>query len=86
MMTEEEILNEQIRIANKAESAHTGYLADMFAKHRLTIFNRFSSSTLDPDELLSIKHAQIALDNLENVILSDIESGKLAKITLNKVT
>jgi len=78
-------LKEEVALADKAKRAHTTYLGDFFAEERLAIFNRFSNADMDTDTLLNIKHAQMALDNLEQVTLSQIETGQLAQQMLVEI-
>jgi len=75
-------LKDEIRLADSARHAYNAYLESYFAKERLSIFSSFCSSNTDRDTLVTIKHAQMALDSLETSVLQDIETGKLAAIML----
>ena len=83
MSREEEQLEREVILGEKAERAYTAYLQDLFASERLDIFNRFCCADTDPDTLANVKHEQMALDNLEQVTLTHIETGKMAKQQLN---
>jgi len=83
-MKEEElaILEREVHEASKAKVAYDSYLETFFEEERLNIFNRFCNSDMDSDTLLNVKHAQMALDNLEQAVLTVIDSGKMANRSL----
>lgn len=70
--------------AKVAKHAYDNYLNKQFEKERLELFNQFCNASVDSGELITIKHAQMALDGLEQRTLTIIESGKLATQQLNQ--
>jgi len=85
--TEEDTLDNEVSFAKKVESSYTTWLSDYFAKERLKSFNEFCNGgqSLDTDCLNAIHQRQLALDKIENDMLTYIETGKLASISLAKI-
>lgn len=77
-MIDKDKLRDEVRRAQIVENVHNIYLDDFFARERLNIFNKFNSVSATADILIGIKYEQMALDNLEQIVLTEIETGKLA--------
>jgi hypothetical protein len=79
-----EQLKNEVHLADIANRSYESYLKDHVEKKRLKIFEMFCNTTTDVDSMLTLKHAQMALDDIEQDTLSIISTGKLARIQLEK--
>lgn len=75
-------LDDEVSLGEVAKKAHSSYLEGYFAQERLNIFNAFCNAPNVPDVLISLKHSQEALDTLEEITLTQIETGRLASIMI----
>lgn len=82
-MADKDRLQLEISRAKIVEHAYDTFLEDFFSSERLNIFNKFSHVNSVDGILMGIKHEQMALDNLEQTVLTEIETGRLATQMLN---
>ena len=84
-MNEEQLLDE-ISLGDRARHAYESYVKEYIEQVNLNLFNEFSSSSVENiDRVLEIKRLQSAVKGLETSILQDIETGKLALISLEQL-
>jgi hypothetical protein len=72
------ILQEEVNIGNRAQQAYDIYLKDYFDKFQSNVAKQLYVSDLACDDILVIKYQITAIKALEEIILSDIETGQLA--------
>lgn len=81
---ENQLQNEQIH-GNKAKHAYNEFIKDFCEQKRVVLFDSFRQLNLTEEiAMMEIKRMLTAVDTLETEILTIIETGKLASITLNK--
>ena len=82
----EQLENERVR-GNKAEGVYTSYVKDFCQVKRESLFMTFSELPLTAErEMFEVKRMLFAIDTLEAEILSEIETGRLATVSLNEAT
>lgn len=75
---------EQI-IGGKAQRAYNEFIKDFCDDKRKSLFVAFSNLPLtDTENLMEVKRMLYAVDTLETEIMTVIETGKMASITLNE--
>lgn len=74
-------LNKEVVIGHKAAAAYSGYMKDYFDRQRKLLFDQFVVAN-DIDVSLTIRSAMDALSAVERSIQSDIDSGRMAELTL----
>ena len=72
------ILHEEVNIGNRAQQAYDIYLKDYFDKFQSSVAKQLYVNDLTTDNILTIKYQITAIKALEEIILRDIETGKLA--------
>ena len=86
-MTEDQkvqLSNEQL-LGGKAKNSYDDFIQDFCEQKRLAVFQAFRDLPLtDTENLMEIKRMLFAVDALESDILTVIETGKMASITLNE--
>jgi hypothetical protein len=80
---QEDQLHREVHLGGRANAAYEGYMKDYFARQRKLLFDQFIE-TKDIDTALTIRAAMDALSAVERSIISDIDSGRMASITLKK--
>lgn len=69
----------------KAGHAYDHYIRDFCEQKRMALFMAFSNLPLTAeDEIMETKRMLYAIDTLENEIVSEIDTGKLASKALNE--
>ena len=80
---QQEQLDNEIRLAGKAKSAYKEFIEDFVEQKRFSLFAAFRELPLTADkELMEIKRMLFAVDQLESEILTVMNTGKMAAITL----
>ena len=75
-----EIIEREIEYGKKANTAYDLYIKDFIDDARNRIFEAFEELNIsDTDGLLQLKLMQSSIKALEDSVLSDIESKKLAE-------
>jgi hypothetical protein len=72
------ILHEEVNIGNRAQQAYDIYLKDYFDKFQSNVGKQLYVNDLTANDILAIRHQITAIKVLEEIILRDIETGKLA--------
>ena len=72
------ILHEEVNIGNRAQQAYDLYMKDYFDKFQNSVAKQLYANDLTTDNILVIKYQITAIKALEEIILRDIETGKLA--------
>jgi len=72
------ILQEEVNMGNRAQQAYDIYLKDYFDKFQSNVAKQLYVNDLACDDILVIKYQITAIKALEEIILRDIETGKLA--------
>lgn len=72
------ILQEEVNIGNRAQQTYDIYLKDYFDKFQNNVVHQLYANDLTCDDILVIKYQITAIKALEEIILKDIETGKLA--------
>jgi hypothetical protein len=72
------ILQEEVNIGNRAQQAYDIYLKDYFDKFQSNVAKQLYVNDIVCDDILVIKYQITAIKALEEIILRDIETGKLA--------
>jgi hypothetical protein len=76
--------NEQIK-GNKAQHSYEHFIKGFVEAKREILFESFRALPLSAEtELMEIKRMLYAVDTLEQEIMTVIETGRMAGITLNK--
>ena len=71
-------------LGNRAKQSYDQFIKDFVETKRLALFNTFCGLHLtDETGLMEVKRMSYAIDTLESEILTLIETGKMASITLN---
>jgi len=83
--SEEDILAHEVTFSKKVEHSYTSWLSDYFAKERLNSFNNFCDPLLNKEYLDTLRNRQLSLDKIESDMLTYIETGRLASMTLAKM-
>jgi hypothetical protein len=78
-------LKHEVSRAMKAKAAYEGYLKEKFASHFDAIYNRFAVCVMD-DDVIESKREHTALKMVENEILQDIETGRMAQNQLDNLS
>jgi len=79
----EQLENEQV-IGTRANNAYEAYIKDFCEQKRMALFMAFSNLPLTAEsEIMETKRMLYAIDTLENDIVSQIDTGKLASKSLN---
>jgi hypothetical protein len=71
-------LQEEVRVAKRAEHAYNTYLKDKLNKSKLDLLEEFKNSAATTSDLLAIKYKLDAVCEIESAITTDIQSGLLA--------
>ncbi len=72
-------------LGGKAKKAYDDFINEFCENKRLALFDSFRNLSLtDTENLMEVKRMLFAVDALESDILTVIETGKLASITLNE--
>ena len=80
-----DILKEEIRLSHLAEVAYNTYMKEFIRMQKDYAISQFNDINADNINGLQVcKFLFEAINHLEEVILSDIETGKLAKIQLGE--
>jgi len=80
----DQLSNEQL-LGGKAQRSYDEYIQEFCEQKRLSLFDSFRNLSLtDAENLMEVKRMLFAIDALESEILTVIETGKLASISLNK--
>ena len=87
MISEE--LKDQLTVeqlqGGKAQIAYDQFIKGFCEQKRIALFNSFSHLPLsDTENLVEVKRMLYAVDALETEILTVIDTGKMASITLNE--
>jgi hypothetical protein len=81
---EEQLQNEQL-LGGKAQHAYDDFIRAFCNEKRQLLFDSFRQLPLTAElELMEIKRMLTAIDTLEGDILTVINTGKMASMTLNK--
>lgn len=72
------ILHEEVNIGNRAQQAYDIYIKDYFDSFQSNVSKQLYANYLTADDILDIKYQITAIKALEEIILRDIETGKLA--------
>ncbi len=72
-------------LGGKAKKSYDEFIQEFCEGKRLSLFDAFRNLSLtDTENLMEVKRMLYAVDALESDILTVIETGKLASITLNE--
>jgi hypothetical protein len=79
---------QQVRTAKRAETCKV-YLDDIISRYEKQLFNTFlemnTSEKTDVSEIVVLKHQHSALKELERLIESDINQGKIAQKMIEQI-
>jgi hypothetical protein len=75
---------QEVHLGETAGRAYTTYIKAFIERLNEELYANFLN-TSDIDEAMEIKRVQIALNTLENTVLRDIDSGKLARQQLDNL-
>lgn len=82
----EDKLRDEIDKGNKASHAMNNFIAPYLATKRITLYENFCNASLDNSEVLfEIKRMNSLLDDIEDEIISVINTGKMATKELAKI-
>ena len=84
--TEEEakLQNEQL-LGNRAQIAYDQFIHHFIEDKRMSLFMAFSNLALtDTENLMEVKRMLFAIDALDTEILTVIDTGKMASMSLNE--
>ena len=84
--TEEEakLQNEQL-LGNRAQIAYDQFIHQFIEDKRMSLFMAFSNLALsDTENLMEVKRMLFAIDALDTEILTVIDTGKMASMSLNE--
>jgi hypothetical protein len=80
----EQLTNEQLA-GGRAQHAYNEFIKDFCEKKRKILFQNFADLALtDEANIMEVKRMLFAVDTLEADIMTVIETGKMASITLNQ--
>lgn len=80
----EQLENEQVA-GQKASHAYDHYIKDFCEQKRMSLFMAFSNLPLTAEvDIMETKRMLYAIDTLENEIVSQIDTGKMASKALTK--
>lgn len=80
---QKEQLDNEVHLADKAKQAYKSFIEDFVEQKRFSLFASFRELPLTADkELMEIKRMLFAVDQLESEILTVMNTGKMASITL----
>lgn len=80
-----EKLNEEVDLANRAEHAYTLFIKPFIQRKKDQLFEAFEATAIsDTESLKEIKLMSVALSALDSEILSVIDTGKMASLSLNE--
>tara|TARA_R110000803_G_scaffold98227_1_gene166376 strand:- start:107 stop:388 length:282 start_codon:yes stop_codon:yes gene_type:complete len=81
---EEQLQNEQM-LGNSAQHAYDDFIREFCEAKREALFDSFRQLPLTAElEMMEVKRMLAAVDTLEGDILTVINTGKMASITLDK--
>lgn len=81
---EEKLQNEQL-LGNRAQIAYDQFIKSFVDEKRAILFDSFRALPLTEEEsLMEVKRMLYAIDALETEILTVIDTGKMASMSLNK--
>lgn len=84
-MDENDKLKEESYLGSKAEMAYNTFIQSFVASKRQALFNNFCDASItDTEALLESKRLVKVIDQLEEEVLTIIETGKLARISLGE--
>lgn len=72
------ILHEEVNIGNRAQQAYDIYLKNYFDIFQSNVGKQLYANDLTANDILAIRHQITAIKALEEIVLRDIETGKLA--------
>ena len=72
------ILHEEVNIGNRAQQAYDIYLKNYFDIFQSNVGKQLYANDLIANDILAIRHQITAIKVLEEIVLRDIETGKLA--------
>ena len=72
------ILHEEVNIGNRAQQAYDIYLKDYFDIFQSNVSKQLYANDITANDILDIRHQITAIKALEEIVLRDIETGKLA--------
>ena len=80
----DQLSNEQL-LGGKAQKSYDEFIDQFCEQKRLSLFEAFRNLPLtDTENLMEVKRMLFAVDTLESDILTVIETGKMASISLNE--
>ena len=72
-------------LGGKAQNSYDEFIKDFCEQKRLSLFDSFRNLPLtDAENLMEVKRMLFAVDALETDILTVIDTGKMASITLTE--
>ena len=81
---DEKLQNEQL-LGNNAQHAYNNFIKSFCDSKREALFDSFRQLPLTAElEMMEVKRMLAAVDTLESEVLTIIETGKLASMTLEK--
>jgi hypothetical protein len=81
----EQLENEEFKGA-AAERVYNAYIKDFCEQKRMALFMSFSNLPLTAeDQIMETKRMLYAIDTLEEEIISEIDTGKMASQALSKL-
>ena len=80
----EKLHNEQL-LGNRAQIAYDQFIHQFIEDKRMSLFMAFSNLALsDTENLMEVKRMLFAIDALDTEILTVIDTGKMASMSLNE--
>ena len=80
---QQEQLDNEVYLADKAKQAYGSFIEDFVEQKRFSLFAAFRELPLTAEkELMEVKRMLFAVDQLESEILTVMNTGKMASITL----
>ena len=80
----DQLSSEQL-LGGKAQKSYNEYIQNFCEQKRLSLFQAFRDLPLtDTENLMEVKRMLFAVDALESDILTVIETGRLASVSLNE--
>lgn len=72
-------------VGGKAQQSYDDFIKDFCEEKRISLFTSFRDLQItDTENLMEVKRMLYAIDALENDIMTVIETGKMASMTLNE--
>ena len=80
---QQEQLDNEVRLSDKAKQAYKTFIEDFVEQKRFSLFAAFRELPLTAEtELMEVKRMLFAVDQLESEVLTVMNTGKMAAITL----